>query len=89
MALSHRMSASGVGLRTSCERWALTCTGRQLFENSSTLATSDEALYEEGAASVDMSQYTREAREAERRREEEEAEKRRRGLLNDGDSDQE
>jgi hypothetical protein len=62
-------------------------TGKQLFEQSIALATSDEGLYEEGAAEVDMSQYTREAREAERRREEEEEERRRRGLV--GDSDEE
>lgn len=55
--------------------------GRQLFEQSKTLATSDEALYEEGAAEVDFSQYSREEREAERRREEEEEEKQRRGLV--------
>jgi hypothetical protein len=57
--------------------------GRQLFEQSATLATSDEGLYEEGAAEVDMSQYTREAREEERRRAEEEEERARRGLVGD------
>ncbi|WWD19353.1 hypothetical protein CI109_103812 [Kwoniella shandongensis] len=56
-------------------------SGRQLFETSQTLATSDEGLYEEGAEEVDMRQYTREEREAERRLEEEEEEKRRRGLV--------
>lgn len=38
-------------------------TGKQLFENSKVLATSDEALYEEGAEEVDFSKYTREERE--------------------------
>ncbi|WWC71276.1 uncharacterized protein I206_105229 [Kwoniella pini CBS 10737] len=64
-------------------------TGRQLFESSSALATSDEGLYEEGVQEVDMRQYTREQREAERRREEEEEERRRSGLVRDGDSDNE
>ncbi|GFZ52107.1 hypothetical protein JCM24511_09880 [Saitozyma sp. JCM 24511] len=58
-------------------------SGRQLFEQSATLATSDEGLYEEGAAEVDMSQYTREAREEERRRAEDEEERARRGLVGD------
>lgn len=61
-------------------------TGKQLFENSKVLATSDEALYEEGAEEVDFSKYTREEREKERRKEEEEEERRRRGLV-EGDSD--
>ncbi|WVQ80025.1 hypothetical protein IAT38_002126 [Cryptococcus sp. DSM 104549] len=61
-------------------------SGRQLFETSQTLATSDEALYEEGTEEVDLSKYTREEREAERRREEEEDERRRRGVV-EGDSD--
>ncbi|KAK8854516.1 hypothetical protein IAR55_003255 [Kwoniella newhampshirensis] len=56
-------------------------SGRQLFETSQTLAASDEGLYEDGAEEVDMRQYTREEREAERRLEEEEEEKRRRGLV--------
>ncbi|WWC63613.1 uncharacterized protein I303_106218 [Kwoniella dejecticola CBS 10117] len=64
-------------------------TGRQLFENSTALATSDEGLYEEGVQEVDMRKYTREEREAERRREEEEEERRRSGLVRDGDSDNE
>ncbi|WVQ68557.1 uncharacterized protein L199_006766 [Kwoniella botswanensis] len=64
-------------------------TGRQLFESSSTLATSDEGLYEEGVEEVDMRKYTREQREAERRKEEEDEERRRRGLVGDGDSDNE
>nr|XP_019045003.1 hypothetical protein I302_06919 [Kwoniella bestiolae CBS 10118]OCF23933.1 hypothetical protein I302_06919 [Kwoniella bestiolae CBS 10118] len=64
-------------------------TGRQLFESSSALATSDEGLYEEGVEEVDMRKYTREQREEERRKEEEEEERRRRGLVNDGDSDNE
>ena len=55
--------------------------GKQLFEASKTLATSDEALYEEGASALDMSQFTREAREAERRKEEEEEEARQNGLV--------
>jgi hypothetical protein len=59
-----------------------------LFEQSKALATSDEALYEEGAAEVDFSQYSREQREADRRRAEEEEENRRRGLVAD-DSDNE
>jgi hypothetical protein len=59
--------------------------GKQLFETSKALATSDEALYEEGAAEVDMSQYTRAEREEERRREEEEEERRRQGLVADGE----
>ncbi|KAK1921000.1 ubiquitin-conjugating enzyme/RWD-like protein, partial [Papiliotrema laurentii] len=59
-------------------------TGKQLFETSQTLATSDEAMYEDGAVALDMSQYTREQREAERRREEEEEEKQRLGLVGDG-----
>lgn len=63
--------------------WLIT-SGKKLFETTKSLATSDEALYEEGGVAVDMSQYSREEREAERRREEEEEEKRRQGLLNDG-----
>lgn len=63
--------------------------GRQLFEQSKTLATSDEALYEEGTAEVDISQYSREQRDAERRREEEEEERRRTGLVGGADSDDE
>jgi hypothetical protein len=62
-------------------------TGKQLFLTSKTLATSDEALYEEGDSAVDMSKYSREEREAERRREEDEEERRRRGLVNAEDSD--
>ncbi|ORX38215.1 ubiquitin-conjugating enzyme/RWD-like protein [Kockovaella imperatae] len=61
-------------------------SGKQLFQSSQALATSDEALYEEGAQEVDMSKYTREEREKERRLEEEEAERARRGLV-DGDDD--
>lgn len=62
--------------------------GRQLFESSKALATSDEALYEEGAAEVDFTQYSREERERERRREEEEEERRRQGLVaEDSDGD--
>ncbi|WWC90407.1 uncharacterized protein L201_005342 [Kwoniella dendrophila CBS 6074] len=64
-------------------------TGRQLFENSTALATSDEGLYEEGVEEVDMRKYTREQREAERRKEEEEEERRRQGLVRDADSDNE
>jgi hypothetical protein len=41
-------------------------------------------MYEDGAVALDMSQYTREQREAERRREEEEEEKQRLGLVGDG-----
>lgn len=59
--------------------------GKQLFETSQTLATSDEALYEEGAAEVDLAQYSREEREKARRREEEEEERRRRGLVDTGE----
>ncbi|ORY32153.1 ubiquitin-conjugating enzyme/RWD-like protein [Naematelia encephala] len=62
-------------------------SGKQLFETSHTLATSDEALYEEGVTEVDMSKYTRAEREAERRREEEEEERRRRGLVAGDESD--
>ena len=52
------------------------------------MATSDEALYEEGTGEVDLAQYSREERERERRREEEEEEWRRRGLVGTGeDSD--
>lgn len=69
-------------------KYELKSSGRQLFEQSKALASSDEALYEEGAAAVDFSQYTREQREAERRREEEEEENRRKGLVAD-DSDNE
>lgn len=47
-------------------------TGRQLFEKNAALATSDEALLEEGVAEVDLAQYSREERERERRRLEEE-----------------
>ncbi|WRT68695.1 uncharacterized protein IL334_005675 [Kwoniella shivajii] len=65
-------------------------TGRQLFESSTALATSDEGLYEDGVEEVDMRKYTREEREAERRKEEEEEERRRQGLVRgDGDSDNE
>lgn len=64
-------------------------TGRQLFEQSKTLVTSDEALYEEGSAEVDLSQYSREQRDADRRKEEEEEERRRAGLVGAGDSDEE
>ncbi|KAK4683937.1 hypothetical protein P7C73_g6272, partial [Tremellales sp. Uapishka_1] len=60
-------------------------SGRQLFESSQTLATSDEGLYE-GGGEVDIAQYSREDREAERRKEEEEEERRRQGLVAaDGD----
>jgi hypothetical protein len=63
-------------------------TGKQLFETSQTLATSDEALYEEGTGEGDLRQYTREERERERRRAEEYEEKRRRCLVDaGGDSD--
>ncbi|WVR09324.1 hypothetical protein IAU60_006390 [Kwoniella sp. DSM 27419] len=65
-------------------------SGRQLFETSTALATSDEALYEEGVEEVDMRQYSREAREAERRREEEEEERKAAGLVdvaNDSDNE--
>jgi hypothetical protein len=62
-------------------------SGKQLFETSQTLATSDEGLYEEGGEAVDMSKYTREEREAERRREEEEEERRRAGLVAGDESD--
>lgn len=72
---------------TSYKHVSLTLPGRQLFETSRALATSDEALYEEGAAEVDLKQYTREERENERRREEEEEEKRRKGLVGGDDSD--
>lgn len=61
--------------------------GKQLFETSQSLATSDEALYEEGGEAVDMSKYTREEREAERRREEEEEERRRAGMVAGDESD--
>ena len=62
-------------------------TGKQLFLTQQNLATSDEALYEAGDVSVDLSKYTREAREAERRKEEEEEEKARQGLLDGNESD--
>jgi hypothetical protein len=42
---------------------------------------------EEGVAEVDMSQYTREARDEQRRKEEEEEEKRRSGLVADRGED--
>ena len=61
--------------------------GRQLFETSQTLATSDEALYEEGTGEVDLTQYSREERDRERRKEEEEEERRRRGLVTGEESD--
>lgn len=61
--------------------------GKNLFETTKSLATSDEALYEEGGIAVDMSKYSREEREAERRKEEEEEEKRRMGLVDGNESD--
>ena len=60
-------------------------SGKQLFQSSQALATSDEALYEEGGKEVDLSKYSREEREAERRREEEEEEMARRGFVDAGD----
>ncbi|KAL7420615.1 hypothetical protein Q5752_004566 [Cryptotrichosporon argae] len=62
-------------------------SGKQLFETSKVLANSDEALYDDDATEVDMAQYTREAREAERRREEEEDEQRREGIVVDSDDE--
>jgi len=59
--------------------------GKTLFQTTATLATSDEALYEDDGVAVDLSKYTREEREAERRREEEEAERQRQGLVTSGD----
>ena len=59
--------------------------GKQLFESSQTLATSDEALYEEGTGEVDLTQYSREEREEARRREEEEEERTRKGLVDTGE----
>ena len=62
--------------------------GKQLFETSLNLATSDEALYEEGTGEVDLAQYSREERERERRREEDEEERIRKGLVDSAeDSD--
>ncbi|KAG8908498.1 hypothetical protein FRB99_005857 [Tulasnella sp. 403] len=46
-------------------------TGRQLFERNRDLATSDDTLVEEGAQSVDFSQYSREEAQAEESKEEE------------------
>ncbi|CAD6568211.1 MAG: hypothetical protein TREMPRED_004360 [Tremellales sp. Tagirdzhanova-0007] len=60
-------------------------SGKQLFESSQTLATSDEALYEEGTGEVDLTQYSREEREEARRREEEEEERTRKGLVDTGE----
>ena len=56
-----------------------------MFESSQTLATSDEALYEEGTGEVDLAQYSREEREEERRRQEEDEERRRKGLVDTGE----
>ncbi len=67
--------------------WSVLISGRELFETTKSLATSDEGLYEEGGVEVDVSKYSREEREAERRKEEEEEEKRRRGLVDGNESD--
>ena len=59
-------------------------TGKQLFESSAALLTSDENLYEEGTNEVDLALYSREQRERERRQEEEEEERAREGIVGDG-----
>jgi len=46
-------------------------TGRQLFERDRNLATSDATLVEEGAVSIDISQYDRTANEHEPEEEQE------------------
>lgn len=51
--------------REEYKRLGTRLTGRQLFERDTTLATADASLEEEGAVSVDISQYEREAREDE------------------------
>jgi len=59
--------------------------GKTLFQTTAALATSDEALYEDDGVAVDLSKYSREEREAERRREEEEREGQRQALVTAGD----
>ncbi|KDQ60844.1 hypothetical protein JAAARDRAFT_31835 [Jaapia argillacea MUCL 33604] len=54
--------------RDEFKRFGTRLSGRQLFERDKNLAAQDEAIVDEGAVSVDISQYDRE------RREEEEAE---------------
>lgn len=72
-------------VRRVCQTECANVPGRQLFEKNAALATSDEALLEEGVAEVDLAQYSREERERERRRIEEEEEGK--GLGVDWDSD--
>jgi hypothetical protein len=59
-------------------------TGKTLFQTTSALADSD-ALYEDDGVAVDLSKYSREEREAERRREEEELERQVQSLYTGGD----
>ncbi|KAG8937271.1 hypothetical protein FRC02_000041 [Tulasnella sp. 418] len=61
----ERMKGMSQKERDEYKKVASRLTGRQLFEQNKHLANSDASLLEEGAESVDISQYDRQEREVE------------------------
>ncbi|GAA6063932.1 hypothetical protein JCM10212_004791 [Sporobolomyces blumeae] len=57
---SERLKALPGKEREEAKRWLAKLTGRQLFEQDSTLVSSDAAFGDEGDVVVDLSQYERE-----------------------------